>query len=124
MAEREEDIVAMLRHVLKNCDKTLHVTCATLGPYNKDEPPHREGLARMRFFPTLEGKFVVAYESKGYWASNMEVRGLTLHQAVDMLAEFTCTPAVATLYRLKFKPLFPGTHMRTTVGPALYQRWF
>lgn len=123
LAEREEDVVAMLRHVLKDCDKTLHVTCATLGPLDRYKSPLRQGLARMRFFPMLEGRFVVTYEGTGS-PTNLQVHGATLHQAVDLLARFTCIPAVATLYRLKFKPTFPGNHMRTTVGSALYQRFF
>lgn len=128
VAEREEDIVAMLRHVIKDCDKTLHVTCATMGPYGRNEPPDRQGLARMRFFPRLDGRFVVTYEEGGgnrrVSPTDKEVHDVTLHEAVDLLAYFTCTPSVATMYRLKFKPTFPRNHMRTTVGPALYQRWF
>ena len=123
-AEREEHIVAMLQYVLgQNSRAMVWVTCAPFGPYNRGHgpEPQQEERAEMQFLPSPNGLFYVKYRKYGWpwWPTNP----VTLRTAVDLLARRTCTPAVASIYRIRFFRGNDGWKWET-VGAPEHQRRF
>lgn len=120
----------MLQYVLQQDSRAMvWVTCAPFGPYNRGhgpEPPQQGEGAEMQFLPRPDGLFVVKWRRYGQWLPWWSVVSgtATLRTAVDILARMTCTPAVASIYRVGF--IRTGTNRWTweTVGAPVHRRRF
>ena len=116
----------MLQYVLGQDSRAMvWVTCAPFGPHNRGhgpEPPQQEEKAEMQFLPRPDGLFTVKWRKYGQWVPWWSVP-VTLRSAVDLLAEMTCTPAVASIYRIRFFRGNDGWKWET-VGAPEHQRRF